>query len=140
MPDKHHTNTAATSEQTPPEQYEATVRAKRKAIEVKLRGAPNIELSNVARWKRYKVANRCGLGKALMNHAERWARLMQVELADGKSLEDVARDTFHEADLEGVAGASGGFTLRVLVECWKHGERLHQWHVRTSGPKNGRGS
>jgi hypothetical protein len=41
---------------------------------------------------------------------------------------DIASKTSHEADIEGITGFMYGTAVKVLTDCWKHGEDLRKWH------------
>lgn len=98
------------------------------AIDAKLANTPSIDLVDEDGWKRFKNVNKDGYGGAVVAYAERWARLMQLEIASGKILENVAEDTSREANIEGITGFMYGFAVSTLVSYWKHGERLRRWH------------
>ena len=108
--------------------YEAKAKAHREVVEAKLVNAPNIELADAAGWQKFKTVNSDGYGGAVVTYSERWARLMQVEMAKGKNFEDVAEATSQEANLEGITGFMYGCAVSTLSACWKHGEQLRRWH------------
>lgn len=107
--------------------YEAAVKRKINSFNTKVKGV-EVELFNPLAWKMWAENNQDGYGKGIMIFAENWAKLMQVELASGKSLKDIASTTSHEADLEGITGFMYGAAVKVLSDCWKHGEELRRWH------------
>lgn len=107
-------------------EYEAKAKTHREAVEAKLVNAPSIELADEAGWQKFKTVN--DYGGAVVTYSERWARLMQVEMANGKKLEDVADAASHEANLEGITGFMYGCAVSTLSQCWKHGEQLRRWH------------
>lgn len=109
-------------------EYDLKARAHREAVEAKLVNAPAIELAEEAGWQKFKDNNKDGYGGAVVTYAERWARLMQVEMANGKKLEDMADATSSEADLEGITGFMYGCAVSTLAHCWKHGDQLRRWH------------
>ena len=109
-------------------EYEKKARAHREKVEAKLADAPAIELADEAGWQKFKDNNRDGYGGAVVTYSERWARLMQVEMANGKNLEDVAEAASSEADLEGITGFMYGCAVSTLAACWKHGDQLRRWH------------
>lgn len=96
-------------------QEKARIQVQYEAVETKLASAPAIELVD----KRRKVT---------MGYAERWARLMQLAMAKGEKLEDVAEATAHEADLEGITSGVYVCAVGILAHRWKHGERLRRWY------------
>lgn len=109
-------------------EYEKKARAHREKVEAKLADAPAIELADEAGWQKFKDVNTDGYGGAVVTYSERWARLMQVEMANGKKLEDVADAASHEADLEGITGFMYGCAVSTLAACWKYGDQLRRWH------------
>ncbi len=68
--------------------------------------------------------------KGVVTFAERWAVLMQREIAEGKTIADVANTTSHEADTEGITRFMYGCAVSMLAGCWIHGEELRRWHNR----------
>ncbi len=106
--------------------YEKKARAHREKVEAKLVNAPAIELADEAGWQKFKTVNSDGYGGAVVTYSERWARLMQVEMANGKKLADVADAASHEADLEGITGFIYGCAVSTLAACWKYGDQLRR--------------
>lgn len=110
-------------------QYAAEAKARRDVLEAKLASAPRMQESDPEAWEQAIMANYLDrYGNAVIEYAERWARLMQLEMASGKALEDVARDTSFEADTEGITGFMYGAAVSVLAKCWTHGDQLRRWH------------
>lgn len=109
-------------------QYEAEIQKRRKVVETRLTNAPEMELADKKAWQEFKNNNQNPYGAGVIVYAERWARLMQLEMANGKSLEDVAGATSNEADIDGITGFMYGCAVSILAHCWKHGERLRRWH------------
>ena len=103
-------------------------RMKCEAAETALADAAPIALCDPEAWRSSLDANKDGYGGAVMKYAERWARMMQVELARGSSVSDVAKRLSHDADLEGITGFMYGCAVAILSKCWKHGEDLRRWH------------
>lgn len=114
-------------------EYQAKADAKRNATEAKLADAPEMEIADEAIWQDYKSKNQDGYGGGVISYAERWARLMQVEIASGKKLEDVADATSHEADTHGITGFMYGAAVHTLASSWKHGDQLRKWHNKQYG-------
>lgn len=109
-------------------EYEAKARAKSEATDAKLAEAPKMELADENAWQEFKNKNQDSYGGGVVVYAERWARLMQREMANGKKLEDVAEATSHEADTDGLTGFMYGSTVLALAYCWKYGDQLRRWH------------
>ena len=110
-------------------EYDAKAKAKREATEARLTQAPEMEFSDEEVWKSYVTANDDGgYGAACVRYAEMWARLMQLEVVNGASIEDIADATSHEADIEGITGFMYGAAVSMLSQAWIHGDQLRRWH------------
>ena len=103
-----------------------------------LAGAPPLEIVDQAIWQVY-LDDVTPEGVAAREFAERWARLMQVELAAGKKLRRVANATSDEADSDAITGYMHVASVRMLVQCWSHGSELLLWHNRVHGVRKGTG-
>ena len=101
---------------------------------------PAIELADEKRWNEFKDANTDGYGGAIVDYAQRWARLMQARMAGGQELEDIAQATADEADTDGITGFMYGAAVSTLSKCWKHGDRLNRWHNRKYGVEESNGT
>lgn len=108
--------------------YEVKARARQRRVEKKLSNAEPIELADKVAWQKFKDVNRDTYGGAVVIYAERWARLMKVEMTEGHTLEEVAESASYEADLEGITGFMYGVAVSTLAQTWKHGEKLRRWH------------
>ena len=66
----------------------------------------------------------------ILRYAERWADLMEVLLAENPELmvADIAENTSHEADTEGITGNMYNWAVKILAGVWIHGEDLRRWH------------
>ena len=101
----------------------------KRELEKKLSNAPRIEVNDTEGWNRIiKVNSKDPYSRAIVSFAERWARLMQMEINNGAQLEDVAQQASHEADVEGITVFMYGCAVSILVKYWTHGEKLRQWH------------
>lgn len=109
-------------------EYELKAKAKREAFDAKMLNAPEIEIINEEAWTKVKEVNSDGYGAGIIAYAEWWARLMQIEIANGKQLADIVDATSHEADIEGITGFMYGAAVSILSQVWKHGEALCCWH------------
>jgi len=110
------------------DEQQAKEQAQRQQVDSILADAPTIELSDEKTWREFKAKNRDCYGAGVIAYAQRWARLMQVEIAAGKKLEDIAEDTSFLADTDGITGFMYGCAVTTLAQCWKHGEQLRRWH------------
>ncbi len=109
-------------------EYDKKACSHRERVEAKLANTPAIELADEAGWQKFKDANTDGYGGGVITYAERWARLMQVEMANGKSLKEVAEATSSEADIEGITGFMYGAAVAMLSKVWIHGDQFRRWH------------
>lgn len=110
-------------------EYDARQRAREAAAEAKLLDAPPLDLIAPEAWRDwYDKQGDDGYGRAVFTFAERWARLMQVEIAQGARVADIADRLVSEADIEGITGFMYGCAVSALAKCWRHGEELRRWH------------
>jgi len=87
------------------------------------------EIGNQENWNKSVEANsQDPYSYACVTFAARWANYMEREMAKGKKIADVAKDTSREADNEGITGFMYHAALSMLVHCWAHGEALRAWH------------
>lgn len=87
-----------------------------------------MELINEKEYTDWKGNNEDPYGSAVFRYLENWANLMETQMQKGESLEDIAEQTSHQADTEGMTGFMYGIAVAVLAKCWVHGERLRCWH------------
>ncbi len=116
--------------------YQAEAKAHRDRVEARMANAPAMEFSGEegqAAWQQWWDANKDGYGIGIMHYAERWARMMQLELAEGKTLDEIWASTSHEADLEGMSGFTQGAATHMLTVCWVHGAELRRLHNKSWG-------
>ena len=78
--------------------------------------------------------------KAVIDYAINWANLMEKRMANGEKLENVADETSHEADIDGITGFMYGAAVAELSRHWEYGEQLRVWHnlsvqIRDEGEK-----
>lgn len=110
-------------------QYDAEVKTHRERVEARLDGAAKMELSDKEEWDRaLPQLAKSIYGTSTASYAERWARLMQLELANGKELADIWEETLEEADLEGMTGFSTILATHLLTVTWVHGGELRKLH------------
>jgi hypothetical protein len=109
--------------------YQAEAKAHRDRVETRMQGAPAMEFSDEAAWLAAKAANENSpSGAGILSYAERWARMMQLEMSEGKTLEEIWNSTSREADLEGMSGFSLGAATHLLTQSWVHGAELRRLH------------
>lgn len=97
----------------------------------RLKDHPDFELADgIAEDWRKCVTNNSndGYSFACVRYANRWAAMMESKIADGATVRDIAKDTSHEADTDGITGFMYGAAVSILSRAWKHGEELRRWH------------
>jgi hypothetical protein len=109
------------------QEWEKKDQEEKQRFELKTKGI-NIDLIDTVKWQSWKDANSDGYGAAAMEFAESWAKLMQLEIANGKKLIECAKDTSYELGFLGISGFQYGCAVQVLSAAWKHGEDLRVWH------------
>lgn len=71
-------------------------------------------------------------GHAVYAYLERWAELMEKDIAESddpvKAIAENAKKRSHEADTEGITGFMYGCAVSILSDCWEYGEILRKWH------------
>ena len=92
-----------------------------------------IELKDIEGWNKSREANTDPYGKAALDYAEGWAKLMQIEISKGNKLVSVAEKTSHELGFMGITGFMYGCAVNLLSQCWIHGEELRKWHNKEYG-------
>jgi hypothetical protein len=110
---------------------EAEAAQKRKDAELAaaLETAPkSMTLHDESAWKKCREKNTDPYGGAVIEYAERWARLMEGRLAAGDTIEKCANAMSHWADNDGITGFMYGCAVSILSKVWIHGEQLRRWH------------
>lgn len=89
-----------------------------------------MKLKDSEGWKKANEANPPSepYGHCIMTYAEDWANLMEARMAAGEKLEDIADETSHQADTDGITGFMYGAAVSTLAQVWEHGEELRRWH------------
>lgn len=109
-------------------EYKLKDAAKKQIFDKKVEGI-EIELKDVDGWHKFKEMNsKDGYSRCVVEYAEGWARLMQSEMAHGKTLEDCASKTSFELGFLGITGFMYGCAVSSLASFWKYGEELRKWH------------
>lgn len=76
----------------------------------------------------WKEKNTDPYGSCIFRYAERWAEMMEEQIARGKTIKEIADKTSHDADTEGITGFMYSCAVSILTQCWEHGEKLRKWH------------
>ena len=86
-----------------------------------------LELTAEKAWKKSVQVNTDPYGSGVVRYAERWGKLMQVEMRkQGASvlIKNIVEATKFKADNEGMSGFSWSCARNLLIQCWKHGAEL----------------
>lgn len=86
-----------------------------------------LELTAEKAWKKIVRFNTDPYGSGVVRYAERWGKLMQVEMRkQGASvlIKNIVEATKFKADNEGMTGFSASCARNLLIRCWKHGAEL----------------
>ena len=139
---KYHKNTQAKLEQLTKikeekaekqaEEYRKKEVAEKELFNSKVEGV-ELNLSDIEYWKKSRETNSDGYGGCVLDYAEGWAKLMQVEIEKGNKLSDIAEKTSFELDFLGITGFMYGCAVNILSHCWIYGEELRKWHNKQYG-------
>jgi hypothetical protein len=89
---------------------------------------PQMEFSDLHVWQQAVGGDPSSYCRGINTYAERWALLMQAEIAAGKPLQQVADATSRQADIAGLTGQMHHVAVCLLVNCWKYGDQLAAWY------------
>ena len=64
----------------------------------------------------------------IVSYSEDWANLMELQMANGKSISECAESTSYEANTDGITEFMYGCAVSILAFFWQHGEELRCWH------------
>ncbi|WP_275372683.1 hypothetical protein [Clostridium tertium] len=87
-----------------------------------------MKIKDIKVYEDLKSKNTDIYGECIFRYAERWADLMEKELASGGYIKDIAKKLSHKADTEGITGYMYGASVDILSQCWIYGEELRKWH------------
>lgn len=103
-------------------------RRKKSTLARALAVAPPLKVTDQAMWDSWVQANTDPYGAATMRFTERWGKLMQAQIRQGKQLDACADECCSVADSEGITGFMYGCAVSMLAQCWEYGEQLRRWH------------
>lgn len=108
------------------------LKQKEKQKELLLKGAlavspKRMTIADKVAWQEWQKNNTDPYGKATIEYAERWARLMEGRIANGDTVENCAEEARHIAD-NGITGFMYGCAVNILFQVWVHGDELRRWH------------
>jgi hypothetical protein len=109
-------------------QMEQEDAVKRQQVEQAIAGI-TLLITDQAKYDEWKATNSDSeYGKGIFEFADVWGRLMQKDVASGKSVADAAQTTQFEPSYLGISGFMFGAAVSILSQCWQYGEELRQWH------------
>jgi len=106
------------------------VQAKHDRVTARMMNAPAMEFTNQkaeADWQSWVDANTDFLGAGIMTYAERLARMIQLEMSEGKTFSEAYESSWLEADLEDMSGVSASAAEQVLIQTWRYGTELENY-------------
>lgn len=115
-------------------EYRAKEAKERKEFEAKVKGI-ELELSDSDGWKKSREVNSDGYGGAALDYAEGWGKLMQIEIAKGKTITECYTYSQNGLGFLGITGFQFGCAVSVLSQTWKYGEELRRVHNKKYGVK-----
>ena len=113
-------------------EYRAKEAKEKKEFETKVQGI-ELELSDADGWKKAREVNSDGYGGAALDYAEGWAKLMQIEIAKGKTVAECYDYSQKGLGFLGITGFQFGCAVSTLSQVWKHGEELRKVHNKKYG-------
>ena len=87
-----------------------------------------MNIKDLEGWDKTVENNQDPYGKCTVDYALRWAEMMEKKIENGEKIEDIAKQTSHDADTEGITGFMYGAAVSILSWAWGYGEELRQWH------------
>ena len=80
-----------------------------------------------ADYKAYVEKNQDFYGKGVVDYGKDWALLMEEQIVVGSTVAEIAKETSHTADTQGITGFMYGCAVSALAHYWVHGEELRRW-------------
>lgn len=112
--------------------YEIKQAKEKNNFDEKVKGV-KLELSDVKGWNKSRKVNSDGYGSAALDYAEGWAKMMQIEIAKGKTIAECYDYSQKELGFLGITGFQFGCAVSILAQTWKHGEELRSVHNKKYG-------
>lgn len=107
----------------------------REAFEIKVAGIELEILPGKENEYAEYVANNSkdGYSRAVIDYAEGWGKIMQIEIAKGTKVKDIAEASQKGLGFLGITGFQYGCAVNTLSHFWEHGEELRLWHNKQYG-------
>jgi hypothetical protein len=75
-----------------------------------------------------------GYSRCVIDYAEQWAKLMQVEISKGRTvIAEIAEECQKSLGYLGITGFQYGCIVSALSHFWVFGEELRRWHNKEYG-------
>lgn len=87
------------------------------------------------KFQKGRNANKDPYGNAVFEYLIRWADMMEERISKGEAISNMAKETSHKADIEGITGFQYGCAVNILSQVWEYGEELRTWHNSKYGYK-----
>jgi hypothetical protein len=86
-------------------------------------------------YEKYVATNSTdGYSRVVIDYGEQWAKLMQVEIAKGRTnIADIADECQKPLSYLGITGFQYGCVVKGLAHFWVFGEELRRWHNKEYG-------
>ena len=75
-----------------------------------------------------EVNSHYSYSKFVIDYMIRWADMMEERISNGEKINNIAKETSHRADTEGITGFMYGCAVNLLSQFWKYGDQLKIWH------------
>lgn len=89
---------------------------------------PSFSVVDQTIWNKIIETQRSASGARVVSYAATWANLMEAQMARGRKLKDIAKQTAEKANHDGITGAMHNSAVVLLTGVWKHGEEFRCWH------------
>lgn len=113
-------------------------RARKRAIQreiIQLDETTEMEFKSEEAKKSWLIDAESPYGNVVLEYARRWAKYMQKLVAEGKSINEIARQTALVCDVRGIDACMYTFAIEFLLRFWKYGNELWNWYFSANGLK-----
>lgn len=86
-----------------------------------------------AEYEQYVKVNDDPYSARVVSYGREWADMMEALIEKGAKLEEIADQTSHDADTDGITGYMHGAAVLGLAHFWVHGDALRVWHNAKHG-------
>lgn len=118
------------------EAYQVKADEERRIVEEKTKDVYLlIHNDKIADYNKYvKTNSEDGYSRAIIEYGEQWAKLMQIEIAKGRTdVAEIADECQKPLGYLGITGFQYGCVVKGLSHFWAFGEELRRWHNKQYG-------